>query len=238
MESKKVEAIPVEDETVKADRVEDETVEVMPVPGETVEVMPVAGETVEAMPVAAETVEALLGDPPVEAPDAVASVSVLGDWAYCTCNADGANGTLVNEERQWPVVPPIIVDNSTSNSSTDVSGPLLESTESISQNVTGRTAPVDSSVWVALAGSTPSLIQVNFKNTRVALARANDCECKNPWESFTDPHDVTACNMDSGVNLCIVRTKSAISDPPPEVIKAQAQELLASIEAEFQAAST
>ena len=30
------------------------------------------------------------------------SVSVLSDWAYCTCQADGVNGTLVYSERKWP----------------------------------------------------------------------------------------------------------------------------------------
>lgn len=136
-----------------------------------------------------------------------AKVSVLGDWAYCTCNSDGVNGTLVYDARRWPTVAPLSIGSATSDAGQSVSDSPAE--------------------------SPGSLIQLTFQGKRVAVARSDECECKNPWESFTDPHDITVCNVHSGVNICIVRTKIVSAEASPEVLKAQALELLKKIDAEF-----
>jgi hypothetical protein len=84
----------------------------------------------------------------------------------------------------------------------------------------------------------PAFIEISYRGQRAQIARSDDCECVNPWETYTDPLGASTCSVSGAVTVCLVKTSTAsgtISSLSAADTVKQAQELLAEIDAEFKA---
>lgn len=190
--------------------------------------------------------------PGISSPLNVTDSATLGDWAYCTCKMDGANGTLVYLDRKWPIdvsignnvsVPAVqvaqVVDTTTAPASVEISANASD--KAITPAV--ATAPVEEAVSAPSEASPASesipgsLLQISVGTRRFGIERAEECECTNPWDNFRDPSESAVCSVNSGVNVCLVKMKGVQSPLTQEDARQQAEELLSKIDSDYIAAN-
>ena len=78
-----------------------------------------------------------------------------------------------------------------------------------------------------------SLLQVNVRGRRVALARADECNCVDPWENYMDPSGSSMCSRNNEVTVCLLRRNVENGRKSPIEIRAEAVELMRAIDEAF-----
>jgi hypothetical protein len=78
-----------------------------------------------------------------------------------------------------------------------------------------------------------SMLQVQVRGRRVALERADECNCVNPWESYFDPSGSSLCSGNDQVTVCLIRRNLAYGRKTPEQLRAEAAELMQAIDDAF-----
>jgi hypothetical protein len=81
--------------------------------------------------------------------------------------------------------------------------------------------------------SASSFLQITLKGRRLAIRRADDCDCSDPWKEFSDSSGATTCSVNNNARVCLVRVNPTEGAKSSDELQEEAKELIEAIDNAF-----